>query len=172
MKSHFHPKTLLFYGTMIGSVLILFRITAAYGEKNLKAPPAVDGRYVSTEAPPGCPDSTRLALTILQSGVYLHGAMHVEEIGAETEAKTTPDKPTLDGRWQNSQIALSGPTNAFATCTAANSEAKGEVNIQGQIASSASDAPATLTGQMTIAGGQPWQFSAERQAAAKKSSDH
>lgn len=167
---------------MIGSVLILFRFTSAYGEKNLKAPPDVNGRYVLTEAPPGCPDSTQLVLTILQSGVYLHGAMHVEEAGTEVKADAEVDKPTLDGHWQNSQVALSGPTAAFATCTAANSTpanspaadsaAAEDVNIQGKVASSTPDAPATLTGEMTIAGGQPWQFSAERQATAKKSSDH
>lgn len=173
MKGHFHPKTLLFYGTMIGSVLILFRITSAYGEKHLKAPPNINGRYISTQAPPGCPDSTRLALTILQSGVFLHGAVHVEETGAE--AKSSQDKPTLDGRWEQSQVVLSGPTGAFANCTptaASDGEVNREVNIQGQINSSASDTPATLTGALTIAGSQPWQFSAERQAVAQKSSDH
>lgn len=171
MKGHFHPKTLLFYGTMIGSVLILFRITSAYGEKHLKAPPNINGRYISTQAPPGCPDSTRLALTILQSGVFLHGAVHVEATGTETNATAAPDKPTLNGRWEQSQIALSGPTNAFANCTT-HTAADGAVNIQGQINSAAPDTPASLTGDLTIAGSPPWQFSAERQAVAQKSNDH
>lgn len=39
MSSHFSPKSLLFYGTMIGSVAILFRVVSGYGEANLKAPP-------------------------------------------------------------------------------------------------------------------------------------
>lgn len=170
MKNRFRPKSFLFYGSMIGAVLILFRFTSAYGEKNLKAPPDVNGRYLSTQAPPGCPDSTRLALTILQSGIYLHGAVQVEE--ANAEAKDSPEKPTLDGRWQQSQVVLSGPTGGFANCTTpAATEAK-DVSIQGQIDSSAANAPVTLKGELTIAGGQPWQFSAERQAAEKKSNAH
>lgn len=171
MKSHFHPKTLLFYGAMIGSVLVLFRIVSDYGEKHLQAPPDVNGRYVSSQPLPGCPDSTRLALTILQSGVYLHGLVQVEEADAEAPANVSPDKATLNGRWEQSQVVLSGSTDALAKCAPVDS-ASTEISIQGQISSSDSGAPAILTGQTTIAGSEPWSFQAERQATAKKLSDH
>lgn len=187
MKSHFHPKSLLFYGVMISSVLLLFRITSAYGEKHLKAPPDVNGRYVSTQAPPGCPESSRLALTILQSGVYLHGSLQLQETGDATPAQpsASQNRPSLDGRWDQSQIVLTGPTEALAICGSeagstreAEPSARSEVSIQGKIEpSSTNSSPeadsATFTGQLTIAGSnQPWTFNAERQAAEAQSVEH
>lgn len=174
--NHFHPKSLLFYGIMIGSVLILFRVTAAYGEKHLKAPPNINGRYVSTQAPPGCPEASRLALTILQSGVFLHGSLQLQEAGNQptTQPSASQAKPSLNGRWNQSQVVLSGRTEALATCTrTANSSSSREVSIQGKIDSLPEKTLATFTGQIEIVGSnQPWTFSAEQQATAAQSVEH
>ncbi|QFS47250.1 hypothetical protein GXM_04740 [Nostoc sphaeroides CCNUC1] len=43
--NHFNLKSLIFYGVAISSVLVLFKTVTVYGENNLKAPPAINGRY-------------------------------------------------------------------------------------------------------------------------------
>ncbi|HCF30241.1 MAG TPA: hypothetical protein DEV81_24275, partial [Cyanobacteria bacterium UBA11049] len=71
MKNHFNFKSLAFYGIAIASVLILFKIVTAYGEKNLKAPVPIEGRYRLNLAQniPICPQESNLVLDIQQSGI-------------------------------------------------------------------------------------------------------
>ncbi|NJO39462.1 MAG: hypothetical protein HC769_09050 [Cyanobacteria bacterium CRU_2_1] len=168
MKEHFKPKSLLFYGTMITTVVILFRITSAYGEANLKAPPNLNGRYISTEAPPGCPASTRLTLDMQQSGIYVNGILRLEDSSSElttsSREMSAQERPTLTGQWKQPQIVLSGETDAFVVCQANSaSDASSLVNIQGQIQLSNDQfLESTFTGQLTL-DGTPWQFTAQRQ---------
>lgn len=118
MSSHFSPKSLLFYGTMIGSVAILFRVVSWYGEKNLTAPPNVAGQYISEQSLPGCPESTRLALTIQQSGVYLYGALRLVEssqASAQLSPSSVKEDLTLRGLLEQ-QVSLTGSAFLPATC--------------------------------------------------------
>lgn len=60
----------------ISSVVVLFKVVTAYGETNLKAPPAIGGPYrISTQNLPGCLKANRLVLNIKQSSIYLFGSL-------------------------------------------------------------------------------------------------
>ncbi|HEY9642927.1 MAG TPA: hypothetical protein V6C57_20730 [Coleofasciculaceae cyanobacterium] len=178
------PKHLLFYVVVMGVVLVLFQVVSTYGESNLKAPPNIDGRYLSAAAPPGCPDTERLVLTIQQSGIYLNGSMNLEQAstlqnasGAESPSE---EKPSMTGLWQPTQITLAGKTHALSSCTASQQgnsaphPAAGVpvsvVTVQGQVSSAPK---AVFTGQLSLEGSaQPWQFTAERQAVVKAKPGH
>lgn len=190
MSSHFSPKSLLFYGTMIGSVAILFRVASWYGEANLKAPPAVSGLYLSEQSLPNCPESTQLAVTVQQSGVYLHGALRLIERSESTEAQSpssTEEDLTLSGLWQQQQLSLTGDASLPAACqvgdATANSNSDPEANsnsdqdlrqipilIQGTISDSEQ---AELTGEITLGDSDPSEFTAVRAApATQPNSEH
>jgi hypothetical protein len=178
MSHRFPLKNLLFYGSMIGAVIVLFEVTTLYGENHLKAPPNLNGRYLSDRALPGCPDSSRLALNIHQSGIYLSGSLLLADATAPqqtADAKETAaeEKPSLSGLWQQQQIGLSGETNALASCQASGASgssqtaaASSKVDLQGQI----TQPPAkSLTGQISLGGGSPVEFTAQHQAPPAKS---
>ena len=115
-----HSKHILFYVTVIAAVLVLFQVVSAYGEANLKAPPNLNGRYLSASAPPGCPEGDRLVLTLQQSGIYVNGTLALEAASLaqnpqNTEA-TSEEKSSLTGLWKQEQLSLSGETNALTTC--------------------------------------------------------
>lgn len=184
MKEHFKPKTLSFYAIMIGSVTLLFNLVAAYGEKNLKAPPNFGGRYVSTQAPPGCPDSTQLVLTIQQSGVFLNGLLQLQEASAATATAagetSSEERLSLSGRWSEQQINLTGTTDAFDACRSpgATYPMPTIVTIQGQVdqlsasQSPQTHTPTTFTGELTIDEPPAWSFTAQRQASEEKQDAH
>lgn len=156
---HFNSKSLWFYGVMIGSVLLLFRVVTHYGEK-LQAPPDINGRYVSTENLPGCP--TRFAIDIQQSGIYLSGDLLL----SDAAVPSSEDKPLLKGLWQIGQITMSGTT---AIACGANGSLP--VQIQGQLS-----APTEINGQIILGNGAPIPpspadaiaFTAQKQPAAPK----
>ncbi len=76
---HFNHKSLTFYGVMIGSVLVLFKIVSFYGESSLKAPPNIAGNYLlANENLPDCLKSEKLSLAIAQSGIYLTGRLSTQ----------------------------------------------------------------------------------------------
>lgn len=161
-----HLKThLIFYGATILVVLGLFRLTSAYGESNLKAPPNLNGRYLSTAALPGCPETSRIAVTIQQSGVYLNGALELQQEGTKPPP-LQPEYLTLNGRWQQ-QLTLLGQTNALTTCQ--NNLAQANIALQGTITQ---DPEAVLNGQLSINQAQPWQFTAKREALPKQEVAH
>lgn len=168
MSKSSHFKThLIFYVVAVSSVLGLFRLTSAYGEANLTAAPNLNGRYVTTETPPGCPENSRLAVTVQQSGIYLNGAAELEPAAAPPPTKPLqPDQLSLHGRWQQ-QIMLSGRTPAFELCEGNLSTV--EIAVQGTVAETPKP---TLTGQLILNNSQPWPFSAQRQELPSQESNH
>lgn len=112
--SHFNLKSLAFYGAAIGSVVTLFSVVSAYGNANLKAPPAVDGHYrLNAEKLPGCLQAEELELIIQQSGEYLNAALLPE---SSIDKKAIPRKLLLAGKLQNQQLSLSGPIPQLTSC--------------------------------------------------------
>lgn len=153
-------KSVLFYATVLPSVLGLFYLTSAYGEANLKAAPNINGDYLTTAAPPGCPADRRLVITIQQSGIYLNGGL--ELVSATDKTPQHKTEHALSGYFQP-QVTLAGPTHAFTACQIDLPEAV----VQGTIAKAAGAGDsATFTGQLTLNNSQPWQFTAERQTVA------
>lgn len=141
MKSHFNLKSLAFYGVAISSVLLLFKVVTAYGESNLKAPVAIDGRYRLSFMPnvPNCLKSSSLVLIIEQSGIYLNGSLL--PAAPNTQTTVPPDgKPSLTGLLSNQQLDLSGtvPSSASSALCSTNtvkiqSRVEGK-NLEGKIA--------------------------------------
>lgn len=157
--SHFNFKSLAFYGTAIGSVVILFKIVTVYGQ-NLKAPFPIDGRYrITTQNLPKCLQSDDLILNIQQSGIYLNGSLlaiskNAEMPSASTSETRLEEKPSLVGRWTNQQLTLSGPVTNLSSCN-------NKLNLTIQ----ASVNRETLSGQMTLnSTTQPVQFTAQRES--------
>jgi hypothetical protein len=176
MSESSHFKThLIFYAIAVSTVLGLFHLTSSYGEAYLKAPPNLNGRYITNAAFPGCPEESRLVIEIQQSGLYLNAAL---ELTTATAAELLPEQLTLSGDWEE-QIKLAGATGALATCPnfANGAPASIQVPIQIQAAHqpSIASAPATLTGQITLTSAnqiQPWAFTATQQAKAEKKQEH
>jgi hypothetical protein len=155
-KIKIQPKLLLFYGGTLAFVVALFQFVTRYGETKLIASPNINGRYLSTQAMPGCPESSRVMLSILQSGIYLNGAVDVVEEADAQEAKSKGTQ--LSGAWGNQQVALAG--NGVTLC-----QAVGKVAIAGTVSGAAEKA--VFSG--TISGvGQPWQFTGQKLAEPKK----
>lgn len=160
-----HLKThLIFYGAAVTIVLGLFRLTSAYGEANLQAPPNVNGYYLTTEALPGCPADSRLAITVQQSGIYLNGALSLASLESASNSGSTPEQLTLNGRWQQQQARLTGSTAALADCQIP----AAPVTLQGSI----TETPPAFTGQLVLNATPPWQFTANRQAQPTETLDH
>ena len=90
MKS-LSPKSLLFYGGTIVSVMILFSITTSYGETYLKAATPIAGSYTLTTE--NCLDKAVLKLD--QSGRYLTAALLL----STNPNPATPLPPTFSGIW-------------------------------------------------------------------------
>jgi hypothetical protein len=155
---------LIFYIGAIVLVVGLFEVTTSYGEANLKAPPNINGRYLTATAPPGCPDASRLAISIQQSGIYLNGGLELVD-QASAKPKTHAIEHSLSGRWQQ-QITLNGRTKALASCEA--NLANVDTNLQGTVAGTPA---ASLVGQLTFAA-QPWSFTAQRQPEEAKEEAH
>lgn len=168
MKGLIQPKLLVFYGSTLVLVLLLFRWITAYGEANLQAPPNINGRYVSPAVPSKCPADNALVLTIEQSGIYLNGDVALEQ-GQQT-ARSAAHAPTLKGRWQNGQVILSGRTSALTVC----SPDWNSIVVEGKIADApaASSAPPTFTGQLTLPDAQVWPLNAEQQPDVGRTDQH
>lgn len=143
--NHFSPKSLAFYGTMIGSVLVLFNIVSAYGEANLKAPPKVSGNYQLTSSdPPDCLRSENLTLAIEQSGPYIAGELSLSPQTIATPEKassvveSSPEKPkikeniVLNGLMRSQPFTLSGKATLLGSCPAAASPKEIALQLQFQ----------------------------------------
>lgn len=108
---HFNLKSLTLYGTMIGSVFLLFKLVSAYGENQLIAPPKISGDYlIQLKNPPKCLQNKDLTLTIEQSGIYLFAALSP---GGSNPKNV---KPQLNGNLNNQQFILSGTPSQFLNC--------------------------------------------------------
>ncbi|MEG4200342.1 hypothetical protein [Microcoleus sp. Pol12A5] len=116
MMNHLSLKSLAFYGIAIGLVSLLFKVVTAYGEANLKAPPAIAGNYrFDPKSLPECLKSDVLVLTIEQSGVYLSG--NLRSGSREGREKTAEERPSLFGKWETQGLNLSGAVANLAGCS-------------------------------------------------------
>lgn len=163
--SHFNFKSLAFYGIAIILVVALFDIVTAYGEKNLKAPAAIDGSYpLSFTQVPACLKSNPLVLTIQQSGTYLNASLLPTTTNSKP-ASAAAKKPSLTGQMKNQQVSITGSAPAKICHTAPTSRIsiQGQVEIQGQEGKS-------LKGTLSSPPGIPGkvEFTAQRQPPAKK----
>ena len=148
--SHFNFKSLAFYGGAIALVVVLFEVVTRYGETNLKAPTAIEGRYPLLFAQPDCLKSNPLVLTIQQSGSYLNASLSAKNTNGK-EATPAKERPTLSGRLSNQGLSISGDSKA-KICNNAVSQAgttpqdnhPSQVNIQGRVEGK------NLEGKMTV----------------------
>lgn len=165
--SHFSLKSLAFYGTAIGSVVLLFNGVSAYGNANAKAPPKIDGYYrLSAQNLPDCLRSHSLFVIIQQSGVYLNGFLHSADNVTQL-AKVTEDRPSLTGRIKNSQLSLVGSVPLTSICHNSTQKVTAgqplSVKIQGVVQGE------KLTGQIALSSTQtPTEFTAQREASPEK----
>ncbi|MGF2036200.1 MAG: hypothetical protein RMZ43_012930 [Nostoc sp. CmiVER01] len=158
--NHFNFKSLTFYGVAIISVQLLFKTVSAYGETNLKAPPAISGRYHLTlsENLPNCEKSDTLTLNIQQSGIYLNASVLPANANADTD-----EKHSLAGIFRNQQLNLSGKVGKSILCNIPRpqNDPLNSVTIQMQLVDKGN-----MTGQLTVNGiPQPLKFTAVPQKA-------
>ena len=165
MSSHFNVKSLTFYAVAIGSVVTLFSIVSAYGEKNLKAPPAISGLYpIAADALPECLGSQPLVRHVQQSGSYVNAALK-PDTGAESASASSEEKHPLSGRFTNQQVSLAGPVTNLPNCQSANSATS--AIIRGQFANK------TLTGEIQLSSlPQAIAFTAKQEPPKPTSSAH
>lgn len=162
------PKLLWFYGSTLAFVVLLFQGVTRYGDTKLAAAPNINGRYLSTETMPGCPESTRVLLTILQSGVYLNGAVDLVENAAVIEEVTNEATPPLSGRLAAQEVALDGETAALSRCQ----PAARRVQVAGTVAPEA-DKKLAFAGTILLNNNaQPWQIKALRLVESKQKKGH
>lgn len=162
------PKLLLFYGGTLAFVVVLFQGVTRYGDTRLVAAPNINGRYLSTGTMPGCPDSTRVLLNILQSGVYLNASVDLIENVAVIEEITKEARLPLSGRLAQQQVELNGITSALSRCQPL---AQG-VQVAGMIAAEA-DQKLAFTGTILLdSDTQPWQIKALRLVESKQERGH
>ncbi len=123
---NFNFKSLAFYGVTIASVLLLFKVVTAYGQNNLTAPPAINGRYrlVFSEKLPICEKSDALILDIQQSGIYLNGFL------LPANGKTSETDKTLTGKLTNQQLSLSGKVLHTTICNSTDSQTQANTRFQ------------------------------------------
>jgi hypothetical protein len=167
MQNHLNVKTLSFYGIMIGSVVMLFKIVSAYGESNLKAPQNFSGTYnITSENLPECLKSKNLNLTIEQSGIYVFG-----NVSPSTDEKNLNKnehiKINLEGRMQGDKISLLGESKNFNVCPPLGSNNRSEIltmNISPQ------NKNIVVGNIIWNSGSQPTNFTAELQNTEDKES--
>jgi hypothetical protein len=158
------PKLLVFYGGTLAFVVALFHGVTRYGDTKLVAMPNVNGRYLSTTTMPGCPEASRVLLTILQSGVYLNGSVNVVENEGAIADVTTEQRPSLSGRLMQQQVRMEG--KGIALC-----EVMGQIQVEGAIVTGA-DQKLTFDGKIVLADGQPWQMKGLRLVESKQQEGH
>ncbi|MCX7595100.1 MAG: hypothetical protein N2235_15345 [Fischerella sp.] len=112
--NHFNFKSLTFYSVAICSVLLLFKTVTAYGEKNLKAPPPINGNYhlVFRDKLPKCNQVDAVTLNIQQSGIYLNGLLLPANVNAG-KTSTATENLNLTGTYKNQKLNLSGRIPSF-----------------------------------------------------------
>lgn len=160
MKEHFSPRSILFYGCAIASVVTLFSMTTSYGEKHLQAPRRIDGRYrLSMSAPSECFAAKPVTLLLQQSGVFLTGSL-VSNDALKQTARVAQKRPLLAGEWRSDQLWLEGRTGREWNC-------QNSVKIEGRLTGE------TLDGTLRLGGvSDAIAISAQREAPQPKSADH
>jgi len=161
--NHLSLKSLAFYGIAIGSVSLLFKVVTAYGETNLKAPPAIAGSYrFDAKNLPECLKSDALVLTIEQSGVYLSGNLRSGNSEVDRE-KIAEEKPSLVGKWENQGLSLSGAVPNLAGCSDSRAIGKNSsVKLRGIVDGESLKGKISLTDRAAAT-----DFTAQREVAAK-----
>ena len=163
IMNHLSLKSLAFYGIALGSVSLLFKVVTAYGETNLKAPPAIAGSYrFDDKSLPECLTSDSLVLTIEQSGVYLSGNLRSGSSEGELE-KTAAETPSLVGKWETQGLSLSGAVPNLTGCS--DSTATGQnssVKLRGIVEKESLKGKISLTDKAAAT-----DFTAQREAVAK-----
>jgi hypothetical protein len=164
IMSHFNLKSLAFYGIAIGSVAVLFKVVTAYGETNLKAPPAIAGSYrFDPRNLPKCLKSDALVLTIEQSGVYLNGYLRSGSSVSDPK-KNAEGKSSLTGKWENQGLNLSGLVPNLAGCGGEKTaNGKSFVKLRGNVEGENLKGKISLTDNVAAT-----DFTAQREAAAKQ----
>ena len=128
MSSNFNFKTLSFYGITIGAVVILFNVVSAYGEANIKAPPAINGNYLlKAKNLPECVNSESLILHIQQSGIYLNGSLLPTNNNSHVQT-SAEEKHSLNGQLQNQKVQLSGSAPFLNNCNNPTVEMQGTID--------------------------------------------
>lgn len=126
MHNHFNLKSLAFYGTMIGSVLLLFKGVTAYGESQLNAPVTIGGDYSLTfDTPPNCLKDKDLTLKIEQSGIYIFAHLALEK--PENNKIIIP----LTGKFKEQKMILSGISNPLLFCSSDISQTSNQLTLTG-----------------------------------------
>lgn len=159
MKSHFNLKSLAFYGVAIGSVLLLFNVVTAYGERNLKAPASINGRYRLSfaEKLPTCSKSDPLLLNIEQSGVYVNASLLPPQTNAQMTT-SAEEKHTLTGLLKDQQLSLSGSVPQATVCAQAEASGFTAVAIKGRVDGVA------IAGQLSLhSASKTAEFTAQRE---------
>lgn len=127
MHNHFNLKSLAFYGTMIGSVLLLFKGVTAYGESQLKAPVTIGGDYsLKFDTPPNCLKDKDLTLKIEQSGIYIFAHLVVEK------SEYNLNKIPLNGKFKDQEMSLSGLSNSLLFCSSELSQNPNPLTLTGE----------------------------------------
>lgn len=171
--SHFNLKSLIFYGVAIASVLALFEVVTAYGESNLKAPTAIDGRYRLSYTQPNCGKANALVLVIQQSGIYLNGSL-LPALADDQQLRSAEKRPTLAGQMYNQQISLAGTVPTSILCNNI-SETTASDRPLGNSFSSIKLHQArgeNLTGEMSVSGSLDIiEFTAQKEAPPQPSNN-
>lgn len=152
MKEHFNLRSLIFYASAIGSVVVLFTVTTAYGEKNLQAPRAIEGRYpLALTSPSDCLQTQPVTLFLQQSGVFLTGSLLPAD-ASDSVIRVARERPPLSGQWRDDQLTLIGNLdrawNCPATVTIAGTMTAS--TLQGTLTLSAIAAPIPFTGDREV----------------------
>jgi hypothetical protein len=107
---------LKFYIIATSSVVILFSVVTAYGEKNLNPPPRISGSYkIESANLPDCLKDKPLQLMMQQSGVYLSASLQLNQDGSENKSKSEKNPP-LKGRWQDGKFSIAGSITEIEGC--------------------------------------------------------
>jgi hypothetical protein len=152
----FSAKSIGIYSLAIGGSIVFFQLVTGYGEAHSKAPIAITGTYLIT-APnlPGCLHQKKLALNLLQSGIYLNASLVNHQPKITTSSNSYP---TLSGKLKNRQLNLSGRLPA-AICPQSSI-----LQITGSIQG---DRDRRLQGQLWLAGKSGESQSADRQTTTE-----
>jgi hypothetical protein len=158
--SHFSRKSLIFYGVAISSVVLLFNGVARYGTTHLTPPITIDGQYeLQLEPTAQCPQPDLLLLRIQQSGIYINGALTIDNGDATSKGAVIP--LTLDGKWRSSQLDLQGKLSSITLC----GQAVKAVTIVSTVDNN------SLRGQLTFSGlTDSFSFRSDRLVPTDKSS--
>jgi hypothetical protein len=147
----FSAKSIGIYSLVIAGSIAFFQLVTGYGEANIKAPIAIVGNYlINTQKLPGCLDRQKLALNLLQSGVYINASL----VNSQPKITTSLDSyPTLSGKLKDRQFNLSGQLPTII-CTQ-----RSNVRITGSVQG---DRNRKLQGKIWLTGKKGESLSADR----------